>query len=241
MYGSLRKGGGKFGLQKKKKKVYDVLIYICCRFDIVRLVNEKLMNERGVGVDEKHFPSRVSVQLTPTLQTNIISVTACKSSENPIREIEKDKTIEGTFEAPNTVGIGFSTGESTTMSLKPWKFEQSVYGYSGILNWYLHDTVGKEIFSSKPSKMSLINPKAWFKDRYANSYRPFTRQGGVIFAKDEYGESMWWKIDKAALGKTMEWEIKGWIYLTYLPNKHRTFYNESRRLEFKEILQLNIA
>ncbi|KAJ4720146.1 Neuronal PAS domain protein [Melia azedarach] len=213
------------------------------RCDVIRLVNETLMNERGVGIDEKHFPSRISLQLTPTLQTNIFSVSVSKSSENPTREIEVEKTIEGSFDPPNSfLGLKVSAGETMTMSMKPWKFEQSVYGYSTILNWFLHDSMdGREVFSSKPSKISLLNPKAWFKDRYSSAYRPFTRQGGVIFAGDEYGEKVWWKLDRAAVGKTMEWEIRGWIWLTYWPNKHRTFHNETRRLEFREILHLNIA
>ncbi|GMY08320.1 Neuronal PAS domain-containing protein [Fagus crenata] len=213
------------------------------RCDIIRLVSETLMNERGVGAADKHFPSRISLQLTPTLQTNILSLSVSKSSENPARAIGIEKSIEAGFDPPNSyLGLKVTAGETMTVSLKPWKFEESVNGYSANLNWYLHDSMnGKEVFSSKPSKMSLINPKAWFKDRYSSAYRPFTRQGGVVFAGDEYGERVCWKVDKSAIGTTMEWEIRGWIWLTYWPNKHKTFYNETRRLEFREIVHLNIA
>lgn len=201
------------------------------------------MSEKGVGADDKHFPSRISLQITPTVQDNILSVSVGKSSENPIREIGMEKGIEASFEPPNPyLGLKVSAGESMTMSLKPWKFEESVYGYSANLNWYLHDSVdGREVFSSKPSKMALISPKAWFKHRYSSAYRPFTRQGGVVFAGDEYGESVLWKVDKSAIGRTIEWEIRGWIWLTYWPNKYKTRYNETRRLEFKEILNLTIS
>lgn len=98
--------------------------------------------------------------------------------------------------------------------------------------------MAERFFSSKPSKFSLLKPGAWFKNRYSNVYRPFTRQGGIVFADDEYGESVLWKVDKGAIGKVMEWEIRGYIWLTYWPNKHRTFYTETRRLEFKEIVHL---
>ena len=201
------------------------------------------MTERGVGASEKHFPSRISLQLTPSLQTNLLSVSVGKSSENPTREIGMEKAIEAGFDAPNSyLALKVSAGETMTMSLKPWKFEQSVYGYTANLNWFLHDSVdGREVVSSKPSKISLIQPKSWFKDRYSSAYRPFTRQGGVVFAGDEYGESVCWKVDKSALGKTMEWEVKGWIGLTYWPNKHRTFYNETRRLEFRDVLSLTLG
>ncbi|XP_004307695.1 PREDICTED: uncharacterized protein LOC101292549 isoform 2 [Fragaria vesca subsp. vesca] len=220
---------------------YKVIVKERC--DIVRLVNETLMRERGAGTGEKHFPSRISLQVTPTRQANVASVSVSKSSENPAREIGKEKGIEGSFEPPNPyLAIRVAANETITMSLKPWKFEESVYGYSANLNWFLHDSVdGREVFSSKPSKCKLINPKSWFRDRYSSAYRPFTRQGGVIFAGDEYGEGVMWKVDKAAMGKTMEWEIRGWIWLTYWPNKHRTFYTETRRLEFREILKITIA
>ncbi|KAA8539530.1 hypothetical protein F0562_026222 [Nyssa sinensis] len=225
-----------------REKWVDVMVNTDnIRCDVIRLVPETLMTERGAGTAEKHFPSRISLQLTPTLQTSILSISVSKSSENPTREIALEKTIEGSFDPPK-VGFKVSAGETVTMNLKPWKFEQSVYGGSANLNWFLHDSMdGREVSSSEPSKIALIQPKAWFKHRYSSVYRPFTRQGGVIFAGDEYGESLSWKVDKGAIGKSMEWEIKGWIWLTYWPNKHRTLYTETRRLEFREILHLTLA
>ncbi|XP_059458794.1 uncharacterized protein LOC132188379 [Corylus avellana] len=213
------------------------------RCDVMRLVNETLLNQRGVGTAEKHFPSRISLQLTPTLQTNIVSLSVSKSSENPAREMGYEKSIEAGFEPSNPYLVLKATaGETMTMSLKPWKFEESVDGYSANLNWFLHDSMdGREVFSSKPTKLALLNPKAWFRDRYSSAYRPFTRQGGVIFAGDEYGERVCWKVDKSAVGRSMEWEIRGWIWLTYWPNKYKTFYAETRKLEFREIVHLSIG
>ncbi|CAL5322755.1 unnamed protein product [Camellia sinensis] len=194
----------------------------------------------GAGTSEKHFPSRISLQLTP--QTNVLTVSVTKSSDNPTREIGLEKTLEGSFNPPNSLGLKISAVETMTTTLKPWKFEQSVYGDTANLNWFLHDSVdGREVFSSKPSKMALIQPKAWFKNRYSSVYRPFTRQGGVVFANDEYGETVGWKVERSELGKVMEWEMRGWIWLTYWPNKHRSFYSETRRLEFREILQLTLS
>ncbi|XP_042509431.1 uncharacterized protein LOC122085057 [Macadamia integrifolia] len=211
------------------------------RCDVIRLVSETLMAERGVGASEKHFPSRISLQLTPTFQASVLSVSVGKSSQNPTHEIGMERTIEGTFDPPNHFGLNVATAESMTRTLKPWQFEQSVIGDTANLNWYLHDsTDGREVFSSRPSKVSLAQPKAWFKNRYSNAHRPFTKEGGVIFAGDQYGESVWWKMNRGAIGKTMEWEIRGKIWLTYWPNKHRTSYNDTRRLEFREILNLHI-
>ncbi|KAI9110718.1 hypothetical protein K1719_018156 [Acacia pycnantha] len=212
------------------------------RCDVVKLVNDKLLRGRGIRAGEKHFPSRISLELTPTLQNQVLSLSVSKSSENPRREIGVDKSIEASLEPKSALGLRLSAGESATVSLKPWKFEESTVGYSANLNWFLHDGInGKEVFSSKPSKWALLNPRSWFKDRYSSAHRPFTRQGGIIFAGDAYGDSVLWKVDKGALGKTMEWEIRGWIWLTYWPNKHKTFYSETRRFEFKETLHLQIG
>ncbi|KAF5200799.1 Neuronal pas domain protein [Thalictrum thalictroides] len=212
------------------------------RCDVIKLVSETLISERGAGAVEKHFPSRILLQVTPIIQTNVLSVTVSKSSENPRREIGLETAIEGGFDAPSSfLGFKVSAAETMTMSMKPWKFEQSVYGDTANLNWSLHDNVnGREVFSSKPSKFELVQSKAWFKDRYSSAYRPFTKQGGVIFAGDKYGENVWWKVDRKAMGMTMEWEIKGWIWLTYWPNKYKTVYNETRRLEFRETLKLSL-
>ncbi|XP_022956445.1 uncharacterized protein LOC111458175 [Cucurbita moschata] len=226
-----------------REKWIDLRVHVDnIRCDIIRLVSETLLSERGVGGSEKHFPSRISLQLTPTFHTNIMSVSVSKSSNNPKVEIGTEKTFEAGFESATPFpGLKLAVGETVIVSLKPWKFEQFVHGNAATLNWYLHDSSdGKEVASTKPSKLTLINPKAWFRDRYSSANRPFNKQGGVVFAGDEYGESVWWKIDGKARGKTMEWEIRGWIWLTYWPNKHKTFYTETRRLEFKEILYLSI-
>lgn len=61
-----------------------------------------------------------------------------------------------------------------------------------------------------------------------------------MFAGDSYGQSVLWKVDKTAIGKVMEFEVKGCVWLTYWPNKHHTFYSDTRKLEFKEMLYLNL-
>ncbi|MQM11269.1 hypothetical protein Taro_044171 [Colocasia esculenta] len=220
----------------------DVIVKVDnIRCDVNPLVSETLMTERGLGPEEKHFPSRVSLQLTPTqLQTYVLSVSVSRSSDNPACEVGHERAIEGSFDPPGTsLGLRLSAAETVTISMRPWKFEQSVYGSSASLHWFLHDGIdGREVCSSRPPKLALFQPRAWFRDRYSSAYRPFTKQGGVVFAGDEYGESVWWKMASGAAGQTMEWEIRGSVWITYWPNKHRSFYSETRRLEFLETVQL---
>lgn len=212
------------------------------RCDVESLVSETLMAERGYGSEEKHFPSRIMLQITPMQQTDILSVSLSRSSDNPTHEFGLEKGLEASFDPPNTFGLKASVAESLTLAMKPWKFEQSVHGNTATFSWFLHDGVnGREVYSSRPSKLSLLQPRAWFRDRYSNVCRPFTKQGGVVFARDEYGDSVSWKVCGAALGKTMEWDVRGWIWVTYWPNKQRTSHSETRWLQFRECLQLPLA
>ncbi|ONK77124.1 uncharacterized protein A4U43_C02F3340 [Asparagus officinalis] len=209
------------------------------RCNVSSLVSDALMSTRGYGTKEKFFPSRISLQLTPTIQTDVLSVSVGKSSDNPTQEIGLEKGIESSFDPRN---LKVSASESVTMSMKLWKFEQSVYGNSVIFNWFLHDGVnGREVFSSKPSKCAIFQRRSWFRNRYSSVYRPFTKQGGVVFAEDEYGKSVWWKVNGEAAEKIMEWEIRGRIWLTYWPNKHITFHNETRMLEFRQLVHIPLA
>ncbi|KAJ3693806.1 hypothetical protein LUZ60_009286 [Juncus effusus] len=212
------------------------------RCDVTSLVSDTLMAERGYGSEEKHFPSRISLRITPIQQSNILSVSVTRSSDNPTHEIGFERTFEGSFEPPNAhFGLTVGANESIVLSVKPWKFEQLAHGSSVELDWSLHDGLnGREVVSTKPSKFSIFQPRAWFRDRYANAYRPFTRQGGVVFAKDEYGDSVSWKVCRDSASKTMQWEVKGLIWLTYWPNKQKSIYTETRCLEFTECLSLTL-
>jgi hypothetical protein len=200
------------------------------------------MAKQGYGSDEKHFPSRISLQLTPLVQTDILSLTVSRSTDNPAQEVDTEMGLDATLSAaPATIGITMSAHETVTRTLRPWKFEHSVHGNTAALNWFLHGGAeGREVFSSEPHKRELLQPRSWFRNRYTNPGRPFTRGGGVIFAGDEYGESVCWRMPAAAAGKTVEWEMKGRIWVTYWPNKKRTLHVETRRVEFRELLRLTI-
>jgi hypothetical protein len=123
------------------------------------------------------------------------------------------------------MGIGVSAHETVTRAVRPWKFEHSVHNNTTSLSWFLHGGAdGREVFSSEPGRLELFKPQSWFRNRYTNPIRPFTRSGGVIFA-----------------GKTVEWQIRGRVWVTYWPNKKRTLHTETRMLEFRELLKFTIA
>ncbi|OEL18073.1 hypothetical protein BAE44_0020908 [Dichanthelium oligosanthes] len=215
------------------------------RFDLVQLVSETLMAKQGYGSDEKHFPSRVSLQLTPMAQADILSLSVSRSTDNPVHEVGLDAGLDASLGMPASIGIGVSSHETVTRALRPWKFEHSVLGNKASLSWFLHDVDGgggREVFSSEPrGGLRLFRPRSWFRDRYTNPGRPFTRSGGVIFAGDEYGEGVCWRMCPSAAGKAVEWEVMARVWVTYWPNKKRTLHTETRMLEFRELLQFTVA
>ncbi|CAL5076309.1 unnamed protein product [Urochloa decumbens] len=216
------------------------------RCDLVQLVSEALMAKQGYGSDEKHFPSRVSLQLTPMAQPDILSLSVSRSTDNPVHEVGLDASLGVTSAS---MGVGVSAHETVTRALRPWKFEHSAQGNTASLGWFLHDGAGagaggRQVFSGELQRRGLgllRRPRSWLRDRYTDPGRPLTRSGGVVYAGDEYGEGVCWRMRPAAAGKTVEWEVRARVWVTYWPNKRRTMHTETRTLEFKEMLQLTVA
>ncbi|GLJ37148.1 hypothetical protein SUGI_0753350 [Cryptomeria japonica] len=210
------------------------------RCDVVPLVSEEEMEEESGLPEEKHFPSTVSIELAPEKESKLLAVSLNMSSGNPSYEMSSERSAETGFEPPGIYGgVRFTGTEGLTVSMKAWKMEQSVDGSQGIFDWALYDTLTtKKVSSSRPSKMEWMQPKAWFKDRYSSAFSPFTRQGGVVFAGDAYSEGISWKVKTEMEGKIMRWEVGGSICVTYWPNKYRTFFCETRQLDFCEPVDL---
>ncbi|KAJ1288680.1 hypothetical protein BS78_02G106500 [Paspalum vaginatum] len=227
-----------------RKNWIDVAVNVDnIRCDLIQLVSESLMAKQGYGSDEKHFPSRISLQLTPMAQPDVLSLSVSRSTDNPVHEVGVDAGLDASLGVPASIGIGVSAHETVSRALRPWKFENSVLGDTASLSWFLHDGAdGREVFSSEPRRrLQLVRPRSWFRNRYTSPSRPFTRGGGVIFAGDEYGDGVCWRMCPAAAGKTVDWEMRAKVWVTYWPNKKRTMHTETRRLEFRELLQLTVA
>eukprot|EP01018_Ginkgo_biloba_P004793 Gb_07189 [translate_table: standard] len=208
------------------------------RCDIFQLASSGLMLKCGIP-EEKHFPSKISVDITPP-RTGILSMSLSKSSDNPAHELTSERTVEMGVEWPKAhADFKVAASEASAMSMKPWKMEQSGRGNVGTFEWILYDTTnGKEVAGSKPPKTAMYQHKAWFKDRYSNASKPFTRQGGVVFAGDKYSNSIIWRVRNDMEGKTLKWEVGGRIWVTYWPNKYKTSYSETRYVDFCEQVEL---
>eukprot|EP01018_Ginkgo_biloba_P013436 Gb_40607 [translate_table: standard] len=205
---------------------------------VSQLASAEVMKANGAS-NERHFPSRVCLYVAPEEGSALHMVSPNLSSENPVHEMRTESTWQTVFVPPKGAGVTMGSSESYSVNIKPWRHEQWVDGRRGKLEWTLYDpTNGKEVASVKPSKMVMMQPKAWFKDRYLTGVLPFTKEGGVVFSYDKYPHSITWRLNRDMEGKTMRWEIVGRIFVTYWPNHYFTFYCETRSLEFREIVEL---
>eukprot|EP01018_Ginkgo_biloba_P038579 Gb_39272 [translate_table: standard] len=210
------------------------------RCDAVPLESDEAMHKQGAP-NERHFPSRISLTIGPQQPSDVLFISLTRFSDNPCREITNATNIEAKFEPPISPGLKASDSVASTIKIDHWSFEQSSRGKDGTLEWTLYDTVnGKEVTSSKPPKSRVLDPKTWFKDGYSKAYRPFTKQGGVVFASDNYGQTLTWRLHKSIEGKALEWHVRGTIWLAYWPNTYNTYYCETRYHEYCQMVEITL-
>ncbi|KAF2308531.1 hypothetical protein GH714_010380 [Hevea brasiliensis] len=70
------------------------------------------------------------------------------------------------------------------------------------------------------------------RNRYNGQTRPFTKTRGLVFAGDEYGEGVEWRLNKEMEGSVLKWRIGGQIWVSYWPNEVKSSYFESRCVEW---------
>ena len=158
----------------------------------------------------------------------------------PSYEHSNGASIQSGFELPAKFAVTAAATQASTTILKSWKMEQSVRGTDGNYGWVLYDgQSGKEMTKIRPS-MKMWHPKAWFNHRDSSAFRPFTKQGGVVFAGNEYPEPISWRVKREMEEQTLGWETGGSILLTYWPNKWKTFYCETRQLDCCEAVELSL-
>lgn len=223
---------------------HEDCIEVEVRIDNLRCDVSQLAFNKTSGVsEERHFPSRISVTIAPEKGSDVLLMRLSKSSENPSRDVYTHKNLKGSIEGSRVLPtLKASAIAGSTVNLSSWKFEQSGEGNKGTLEWTLYDNMnGKEVATHKPSVGALMDPKGWFRDRYCKANRPFTAKGGVVFASDEYGQSMRWLFKRNLEGKNVKWNVRACIWVSYWPNVYKTLYCESRYLEVCNQVELPLS
>lgn len=194
-------------------------------------------------LNERHFTAKICLTIGPENGFGVHSVSLTRSSQNPMTDIGKGNTYEATFEPPKNVGLKASTATTSTVKINNWGFEQSVVNCSDAkIEWTLYDsTTEKAVINNRPPKFSMLGPKTWSIDRYSRACRAFTAEGGVVFAKEEYGNPITWRLNRELEGQTVKWIVKGSIWVTYWPNTLCTRCSETKRHDFCQEFDLTLA
>ncbi|KAL4280034.1 hypothetical protein GQ457_03G003420 [Hibiscus cannabinus] len=207
------------------------------RFNVAKLGFGKKSDDNDF-LDERHFPSRIRVWIGPEVGSTYVSgLTLGRSTDNGEREVETQRVIKGSL---GTYSKGSSPVKararvSMKNKMKNWRWDQDADGNAAVFDAVLCDNVtGHEIGSWK----SFDNGGNGFQHRYYGANRPFTKSGGVVFAGDEYGEGVGWRLSREMEGSVLKWRIGGEVWLSYWPNNVRSSYVETRCVEWCDEVDL---
>lgn len=220
-------------------RYFDNYIQVNARVDNLRFHVVKLgfRSGRSRSLEEKHFPSRVRVWVGPDVGSGYVGgLTLGRSTDNVEREMEEQKTLKGKSGNSKVVSKVKATARiATRTKMKNWRWDQDVEGNAAVFDAILCDnTSGAEVATWKASTgggRGLVG-------RYAGCSRPFTKSGGVVFAGDEYGQAVGWRLSKEMEGSVLTWRLGGCVWLSYLPNDVNSPYQETRCVEWSDEVDL---
>ncbi|XP_027366490.1 uncharacterized protein LOC113872841 [Abrus precatorius] len=221
----------------------DGFIKVRARVDNIRLHVARLgfnQNDDVDFVEEKHFPSRVRVWVGPEIgATYVAGLSLGRSTENRESEVGIQKIVKGNFEKSQVSKVKASARSSRKTQNRSWRMDQDAEGNAVIFDVVLYDNMtGHEVGSWKPMSQTGDEPAHGLRGRYARANRPFTKNGSVVFAGDEYGEEVGWRLSKEMEGSVLKWRIGGEFWVTYLPNQTKGPYFETRYVEWCDEVDL---
>lgn len=187
-----------------------------------------------------HFPTRLSLSVTPVAET-LTSVAMTGSSTNTSYKVGVSEQVRigvnATLKAAPTAGISFQagTGMSSKVDGKPWRMEQlPVYNErGGSYTWMLtnlhgagFDRLSPMLQETKKSIWQLgkrvpINPLMVL---------PFGTNGGVNFTGTEFDDTIAWRFSKDLENTTVQFNVEGQIHTTFITQD--TFW-ETRVVPFE--------
>lgn len=208
------------------------------RFHVVKLGFNK--NDDVGYSDERHFPSRIRVWVGPEVgSTYAAGLSLGRSTKNTERELEARKIVKGSFGKTKFPKIKATTMTSTRARMNNWRWDQDAEGNAAVFDASLCDnTSGIEVATWKPSTGGESNLGNNLQKRYTGVNRPFTKTGSIIFAGDEYGEEVGWRLSKDMEGSVLKWRIGGQVWLSYWPNEVKSSNFETRCVEWCDEVDL---
>ncbi|CAL5329345.1 unnamed protein product [Camellia sinensis] len=223
-------------------KFTDGFVLVNARVDNIRIHVAKLGfngNEDGDYVDERHFPSRIRVWVGPEVgSTYVTGLSLGRSTDNAEREMEMQRVMKGSFGNLKVPKVKAMARVATRTRVKNWRWDQDAEGNVALFDAILCDNnTGVEVATWKPSNGDSQMENN-FRKRYAGANRPFTKAGGLVFAGDECGGGVGWRLGKEMEGSVLKWRIGCQVWLSYWPNGVKSSYFETRRVEWSDEVDL---
>lgn len=219
----------------------DEFIMVNARVDNIRIHVAKLgfgKNDEGAYVDERHFPSRVRVRVGPEAGSAYVAgLSLGRSTDNTEREVETQRIVKGKFGKLRVPRVKAMERSSSRMKMKNWRWDQDAEGNTVVFDATLCDNrTGVEVATWHPSNGGSVGKS--FRKRYSGAFRSFTKSGGLVFARDECGEGVGWRLSKDMEGSVLKWRIGCEIWLSYWPNEGESSYFETRCVEWCDEVDL---
>jgi hypothetical protein len=183
-------------------------------------------NQRWEEAETGHFPTRVSLSVTPVAQT-LTSVTMTGSSTNTSYKAGVAENVRigvsATLKSAPTAGINVQAGKSSTSKIegKPWRLEQlPVYNErGGSYTWALTNLHGA-MFDRLSPMLQATKSSIWqFGRRIPINplmVLPFGTNGGVNFTGSEFDDTISWRFAKSLEDTMLQFNVEGQVHTTYI-------------------------
>ncbi|XAR52881.1 hypothetical protein NMG60_11021200 [Bertholletia excelsa] len=224
-------------------KFTDGFILVNAHVDNIRIHVGRLgfgRQEGGDFADERHFPSRIRVWVGPEVGSTFVgSVSLGRSTDNVEREIELQRVLKGSFGKRKAPKVKATARTAMRTKMKNWRWDQDAEGNSAVFDAVLCDnTTGIEVATWRPPVGGGQQDGNNFRKRYSGASRAFTKSGGLVFAGDECGDEVAWRLSKEMEGSVLKWRVGCQVCLTYWPSEGRSSYFENRCVEWCEEVDL---
>ncbi|KAK1559679.1 hypothetical protein Q3G72_017197 [Acer saccharum] len=200
------------------------------RFHVAKLGFNK--NDNAEYAEERYFPSRVRVWVGPEVgSTYVNGLSLGRSTSNGEREVEMQRIVKNSFGKAKNHKVKDRARMTTKTRMKNWRWDQDVEGNAAVFDAVLCDSMTGQEFATCKGNSSI-------RSRYNGSNRPFTKTGGLVFSRDEYGEGVGWRLSREMEGSVLKWRIGGEVWLSYWANNVESSYYETRCVEWCDEIDL---
>ncbi|KAJ8763342.1 hypothetical protein K2173_002225 [Erythroxylum novogranatense] len=224
---------------------HDGYIEVNARVDNLRFHVAKLgfnKNDDVEYAEERHFVSRARVWVGPEVgATYVAGLSLGRSTENGDRKLEVQRLVKGSFGKSKAPMVKTRAKMATRTKMRNWRWDQDVEGNAAIFDAVLYDNMGHEIVACKPRSNINDGGSAHVIDvscAFDGPNRPYTKTRGLVFAGDDYGEGIGWRLSKEMEGSVLKWRIGGQVWVSYWPKEVKSSHYETRCVEWCDEVDL---